>query len=60
MVGSEVLPSPKQHGVTKPLSLAGPSNADLLRTKKLNKVGFCYLIICVFINIKDIRVSLFD
>ncbi|KAM0032044.1 putative polynucleotide adenylyltransferase [Helianthus debilis subsp. tardiflorus] len=37
MVGSEVLPSPKQHGVTKPLSLAGPSNADLLRTKKLNK-----------------------
>ncbi|KAJ0755538.1 putative polynucleotide adenylyltransferase [Helianthus annuus] len=37
MVGSEVLPSPKQHGVTKPLSLAGPSNADLLRTKMLNK-----------------------
>ncbi|KAF5793311.1 putative polynucleotide adenylyltransferase [Helianthus annuus] len=37
MVGSEVLPSPKQHGVTKPLSLAGPSNADLLRTKNLNK-----------------------
>ncbi|KAI3786120.1 hypothetical protein L1987_45250 [Smallanthus sonchifolius] len=29
--------SPRQHGVTKPLSLAGPSAADLLRTKKLNK-----------------------
>ncbi|CAI9281111.1 unnamed protein product [Lactuca saligna] len=37
MVGSEALPSPRQHGVTKPLSLAGPSDADLLRTKKLNK-----------------------
>ncbi|KAI3727271.1 hypothetical protein L1987_67083 [Smallanthus sonchifolius] len=29
--------SPRQHGVTKPLSLAGPSAADLLRNKKLNK-----------------------
>ncbi|KAL8226182.1 hypothetical protein R6Q57_018739 [Mikania cordata] len=37
MVGSEALASPRQHGVTKPLSLAGPSEADLLRTKKLNK-----------------------
>ncbi|KAJ9559681.1 hypothetical protein OSB04_004841 [Centaurea solstitialis] len=37
MVSSEGLPSPRQHGVTKPLSLAGPSEADLLRTKKLNK-----------------------
>ncbi|XP_071733957.1 nuclear poly(A) polymerase 4-like isoform X2 [Rutidosis leptorrhynchoides] len=37
MVGSEVLISPRQHGVTKPLSLAGPSVADLLRTKKLNQ-----------------------
>lgn len=37
MVVSEALPSPRQHGVTKPLSLAGPSEADLLRTKKLNK-----------------------
>ncbi|KAK9066097.1 hypothetical protein SSX86_015499 [Deinandra increscens subsp. villosa] len=37
MVGSEALTSPRQHGVTKPLSLAGPSEADLLRTKKLNK-----------------------
>ncbi|KAL4583811.1 hypothetical protein LXL04_008395 [Taraxacum kok-saghyz] len=37
MVCSEALPSPRQHGVTKPLSLAGPSDADLLRTKKLNK-----------------------
>ncbi|XP_071686226.1 nuclear poly(A) polymerase 4-like isoform X2 [Rutidosis leptorrhynchoides] len=37
MVGSEGLASPRQHGVTKPLSLAGPSDADLLRTQKLNK-----------------------
>lgn len=40
MVGADALPSPRQHGVTKPLSLAGPSEADILRTKKLNKVGF--------------------
>ncbi|XP_023751735.1 nuclear poly(A) polymerase 4 isoform X3 [Lactuca sativa] len=37
MVGADALPSPRQHGVTKPLSLAGPSEADILRTKKLNK-----------------------
>ncbi|KAL8256720.1 hypothetical protein R6Q59_028761 [Mikania micrantha] len=37
MVGSDILRSPRQHGVTKPLSLAGPSEADLLRNKKLNK-----------------------
>ncbi|KAI7734336.1 hypothetical protein M8C21_017041, partial [Ambrosia artemisiifolia] len=37
MVTSEVLCPPRQHGVTKPLSLAGPSDADLLRTNKLNK-----------------------
>ncbi|KAK9066219.1 hypothetical protein SSX86_013540 [Deinandra increscens subsp. villosa] len=37
MVSSEALRSPRQHGVTKPLSLAGPSRADLLRTEKLNK-----------------------
>ncbi|KAL3511732.1 hypothetical protein ACH5RR_024449 [Cinchona calisaya] len=28
---------PKQYGVTKPLSLAGPSEADKLRTKELEK-----------------------
>ncbi|KAD7477379.1 hypothetical protein E3N88_00515 [Mikania micrantha] len=38
MVGSEALASPMQHGVTKPLPLAGPSEANLLRTKKLNKI----------------------
>ncbi|GJY15201.1 nuclear poly(A) polymerase 4-like protein isoform X1 [Tanacetum coccineum] len=37
MVGSEGLISPRQHGVTKPLSLMGPTEADLLRTKKLDK-----------------------
>lgn len=33
--------SPKQYGVTKPLSRAGPSEADIQRTKELEKV-------CVF------------
>nr|GEU47954.1 nuclear poly(A) polymerase 4-like isoform X1 [Tanacetum cinerariifolium] len=37
MVGSEGLISPRQHGVTTPLSLMGPTEADLLRTKKLDK-----------------------
>ncbi|KAI3671596.1 hypothetical protein L1987_87335 [Smallanthus sonchifolius] len=37
IMGSDALLSPRQHGVTKPLSLAGPSESDLLRTKKLNK-----------------------
>nr|GFC53725.1 nuclear poly(A) polymerase 4-like isoform X1 [Tanacetum cinerariifolium] len=35
MVGIE---SPIAHGVTKPLSLAGPSDSDILRTKKLKKM----------------------
>lgn len=32
---------PKQYGVTKPLSRAGPSGSDIHRTKELEKV-------CVF------------
>lgn len=32
---------PKQYGVTKPLSRAGPSETDIQRTKELEKV-------CVF------------
>lgn len=35
--------SPKQYGVTKPLSRAGPTEADIQRTKELEKV-------CVFRN----------
>ncbi|OIT36685.1 PREDICTED: nuclear poly(A) polymerase 4-like isoform X2 [Nicotiana attenuata] len=31
------LPPPKQYGVTKPLSLAGPTEADIQRTKELEK-----------------------
>lgn len=31
--------TPKHHGVTKPLSLAGPTEADLLKSKDLEKVG---------------------
>lgn len=38
MVGSESMDGPpKQFGVTKPISLAGPSEADLIRTKELEK-----------------------
>lgn len=44
MVGSEGLGvAPKHRGVTKPLSLAGPSEADLIRTKELEKVCFLAL-----------------
>jgi poly(A) polymerase len=35
---SQVLPS-KQYGVTKPISMAGPTVADLKRTQKLEKVS---------------------
>nr|GMC53831.1 nuclear poly(A) polymerase 4-like isoform X2 [Ipomoea batatas] len=30
-------PIPKQYGVTKPLSLSGPTDADIRRTKELEK-----------------------
>lgn len=36
---------PKQWGVTKPLSLAGPSDADIQRNRELEKVCcFIYLL----------------
>lgn len=35
---STTLPPSKQYGVTKPLSLAGPTEADIQRTKELEKV----------------------
>lgn len=51
MVVSEVL---NNHlGVTKPLSLAGPSEADLIRNKELEKVCsfrfLNYVYMCVFL-----------
>lgn len=32
--------SPKSYGITKPLSLAGPSSADVKRNVELEKVSF--------------------
>lgn len=37
-VGSTVAHGLKQYGVTKPISLAGPTEADLQRTVELEKV----------------------
>lgn len=50
MVSSEGLsPSPasasKQHGVTKPISTAGPSEADRQRNKELEKVCIVFLVL---------------
>lgn len=56
-------PIPKQYGVTKPLSLSGPTDADIRRTKELEKVRLfcslpqlrCYLVLdfllrCIFLT----------
>lgn len=37
---TEAPPPPKKYGVTMPLSLAGPSEADLQRSAALEKVVF--------------------
>jgi hypothetical protein len=34
--------APKQYGITKPLSLLGPVEADLQRTSELEKVCNCF------------------
>uniref|UniRef100_A0A3Q7GZI1 Poly(A) polymerase nucleotidyltransferase domain-containing protein n=1 Tax=Solanum lycopersicum TaxID=4081 RepID=A0A3Q7GZI1_SOLLC len=34
---TQQVPLPKEYGVTKPLSLAGPMEADIQRTKELEK-----------------------
>jgi len=43
--GSEKLnsssPLPKSYGITKPISLAGPTEADHLRNAELEKVFVC-------------------
>lgn len=36
------LNSPKSYGITKPLSLAGPSSADIKRNVELEKVKLCF------------------
>lgn len=33
-------PPPKQYGVTKPISMAGPTEADIQRNRELEKVLF--------------------
>lgn len=33
----------KQYGVTKPISMAGPSVTDMQKTAELEKVQFCFL-----------------
>ena len=38
MVGTQSVNSPKSYGITKPLSLAGPSAADFKRNLELEKV----------------------
>lgn len=48
MVNSEGLGgSAKQYGVTKPISMAGPTGSDLQRTLELEKVSFIDKSICV-------------
>lgn len=37
--GGSVVNSPKSYGITKPLSLAGPSPADFKRNLELEKVN---------------------
>lgn len=45
-MGSGGLPAaePKQYGVTKPISIAGPACADAHRSSELEKVCFFFLI----------------
>jgi hypothetical protein len=38
------LNSPKSYGITKPLSLAGPSSADIKRNVELEKVKLCFFV----------------
>ncbi|PWA78682.1 poly(A) polymerase [Artemisia annua] len=37
-MGSEASPSSRQYGLTRPLSLQGPSEADIISTQELNKI----------------------
>lgn len=63
MVSSESLsgsaaPSPKQYGVTKPLSLAGATEADLQRNAELEKVvQFCSIVVWVDFNWSGIYID---
>lgn len=42
-------PLPKSYGITKPISLAGPTEADHLRNAELEKV-FCLWNLCFICN----------
>lgn len=42
-------PLPKSYGITKPISLAGPTEADHLRNAELEKVFACRISV-LFVN----------
>ena len=46
--GLSMIPSPKQYGVTRPISTAGPADVDLQRTVELEKV--CVLLSFSFVT----------
>lgn len=50
---------PKQWGVTKPLSLAGPVDADIQRNKELEKVC-CILCLLSDLNLPWLLIDLCD
>lgn len=52
-------PPPKQYGVTKPISMAGPTEADIQRTRELEKVLFLSLfLITLFFSLSKTLISI--
>lgn len=47
--------SPKSYGITKPLSLAGPSAADIKRNVELEKVSLVFVSLEIVQTVKRIR-----
>jgi len=45
--------SSKQYGITKPISMAGPTVYDLHRTLELEKVGFFFCVMRYFFLLSD-------
>lgn len=54
---TQQVPLPKEYGVTKPLSLAGPMEADIQRTKELEKV---WSLRFLFVYYVDFCASVYD
>lgn len=40
--GLNLSPPPKQYGVTKPISMSGPMDADIQRSRELEKVSLFF------------------